>query len=301
MDLKPFIQSIEERKLKVEGLVVYQQGRGELRHRWTPEQKRNVFSVSKSFTSIAVGMAIEEGKLNLSDRVSQVLKREEGASSPESERRWESLTLEHLLTMNMGHAEFKRPANLREALSYELTRDPGTYFLYDNTCSFLASAMLTFATGCKVRDYLLDRLFRPLGITDPEWMESEDGYSLGATGLMLTTAEMALFGRFLLGRGNWEGRQLVSAAWLDAATRTQVPTHVEVSTWAGKKQDDYDLGYGYQFWTCRHGAYRCDGKNGQFIIVIPSHNAVVAISSDEVRMKPILWAVWDYIFPFFPL
>ena len=291
MDLKPFAEEIEKQNLKVEGVIVFQRG-GELaRHRWTPELKRNIFSVSKSFTSIAVGMAIDEGKLRLSDRVSRAFPRKRMSAGSQSDERWDTLTLEHLLTMNMGHPEFTRPQSVAEALSYELTRDPGTYFLYDNTCTFLASAMLTAATGLKVRDYLLDRLFRPLGISDPEWSESADGYTIGATGLMLTTSDMALFGRFLLQRGNWEGKQLVPSAWIDAASRTQVPSR------PSQEKADYDLGYGYQFWTCRHGAYRCDGRDGQFIVVLPALDAVVTINSNEGNMKPILWAVWDHILP----
>jgi len=137
----------------------------------------------------------------------------------------------------------------------------------------------------------LDRLFRPLGISDPQWKESDDGYTIGATGLMLTTSDMALFGRFLLQRGNWEGKQLVSSSWIDAATRTHVPTM------PSQGEADYGLGYGYQFWTCRYGAYRCDGKEGQFIVVFPGLGAVVTINSDEENMKPILWAVWDHILP----
>jgi len=288
-NLQPFIESMEKRQLKVEGIIVTQHGSELARHRWKPERRKSIFSVSKSFTSVAVGMAIDEGKLSLLDRVTQAFPRKGGRS--ETDRRWEALTLEHLLTMTMGHPEFTRPRSVEEALSYELSRDPGTCFLYDNTCTFLASAMLTRATGLKVRDFLLDRLFRPLGIPDPQWPESDDGYTTGASGLMLTTSEMASFGRFLLGRGNWEGRQLVSAAWIDGATRTQVPTRPEQDT------SDYDLGYGYQFWTCRHGAYRCDGKDGQFIVVFPALDAVVTINSDEENMKPILWAVWDYILP----
>jgi CubicO group peptidase (beta-lactamase class C family) len=286
MDLKPYIDDVEKQKLNVEGIIVRQGGREIARHRWAPDIKRNIFSVSKSFTSIAVGMAVDDGKLRLSDRVTRVFPRDK------PDPRWDALVLEHLLTMSLGHAEFTRPKSVNEALSYELIRDPGTYFLYDNTCTFLASAMLTKATGFKVRDYLLDRLFHPLGIADPEWPESEDGYTIGTSALMLTTAEMALFGQFLLQRGNWEGKQLVSAAWIEGATRTQVHTR------ADRDLPDTDIGYGYQFWTCRHGAYRCDGANGQYIVVLPALEAVVAINSEQKENTiPILYAVWDHILP----
>ena len=306
MDLNPFIEKVEKLGLKVEGVIVCKwdgEWPGALSeyacHRWIPESRRNVHSVSKSFTSVAVGMAIDEGKLKLSDRVTRVFPRGKSdtqapvytaANAGALDSRWDALTLEHLLTMNMGHPVLSRPRTVREAVSYELSRDPGTCFFYDNTCTFLASAMLTEATGFKLRDYLLDRLFRPLGISDPEWQESEDGYTIGATGLSLTTSEMALFGRFLLQKGSWEGKQLVSASWIERAARTQVSTQPN-------RIPDYDLGYGYCFWMCRHGAYRCDGRDGQYIIVFPALDAVVAINSNEENQNPILWAVWDYILP----
>jgi CubicO group peptidase (beta-lactamase class C family) len=192
--------------------------------------------------------------------------------------------------MTMGHGEFSRPRTVGEALSQKISFDPGTRFVYDNTSTFLASAMLTRVTGVKLRDYLLDRLFRPLEIPDPIWAESDDGYTQGASGLELTTGSMATFGQFLLQRGNWQGKQLVSASWIDGATRTQISTKYS-------KIPDYDMGYGYFFWTSRHGAYRADGRNGQFVVVLPRQEAVVAISSDEENLMPILYAVWDHILP----
>ena len=295
MDLRLFTEEVEKQDLKVEGIVVYQRGRELVRHRWEPEIRKTIYSIAKGFTSVAVGMAIDEGKLSLSDRVTSFFKREKSSGAGESARysdeRWDSLTLEHLLTMTMGHGAFTRPRSVDEALSYELIRDPGTGFLYDNTCSILASAMLTKATGFKLRDYLLDRLFRPLGIADPQWNEIDDGYTNGASHLFLTTSELALFGRFLLQRGNWEGKQLVSAAWIDKATRAHVPT------WQASDQPDWDMGYGYQFWICRHGAFRNDGRDGQYVIVIPGLDAVIAISSARRHLEPILWAVWDFLLP----
>jgi CubicO group peptidase (beta-lactamase class C family) len=285
MDLKPFIEEIENQKLRVEGIMAARRGELIGEHRWTAEVPKNVYSVSKSFTSIAVGMAIDEGKLSLQDKVLDAfpaLPHAEGA---------EALTLEHLLTMNRGRLEFTHPRSVGEALLHTLDLKPGERFFYDNACTFLASAMVTRATGQKVRDLLAERLFGPLGIPDPVWEESGDGHTIGATGLELSTSSLACFGQFLLQRGNWEGRQLVSSAWIDRATRTQVPTVPSQSS------PDYNLGYGYQFWTCRHGAYRCDGKNGQFVVVFPGLDAVVTVTSDEENMKPILYAVWDHILP----
>ena len=285
MDLKSYIEEIESKKLNVEGIIVYQRGRELAQHRWIPEARRVIWSVSKSFVSIAAGIAIDEGKLKLSDRLTKFFPRKK------ADLRWDSLNLEHLLTMTMGLGEIITPQNLKKSLSYELSRDPGSYFLYDNNCTFLISAMLTKATGLKLRDYLIDRLFHPLGIPDPNWPESKDGYTIGWTGLELTTSELSLFGRFLLSKGKWEGKQLVSASWIEAATRTQV------STRPSEDVSDKDVGYGYQFWTCRFGAYRCDGRDGQFIVVFPALDAVISINSSQENPKHILWAIWDHILP----
>ena len=285
MDLKPYIMDVEKQKLNVEGIIVFQRGKAQAQ-RWAPEERRNIHSVSKSFASIAIGMAIDEGSMKLSDRLTGAFPRKK------PDPRWDALNLEQLLTMSMGKAEFSRPRSLEEAFENELVNDPGTVFRYDNTCTFLASAMLTKATGLNLRDYLLDRLFSPLGIADPEWEESDDGYTRAGSGLCLSTSEMLLFGRLLLQKGSWEGRQLVSSSWIEAATRTHIIKYV-----SNKKNADYGYGYGYQFWICPHGAFRCDGTGGQFIVVFPALDAVAAINSEEENMMPVLTAVWDHILP----
>jgi CubicO group peptidase (beta-lactamase class C family) len=286
MDITPFVKAVEKRNLKVEGIIVLKGGERIAGHRRIPEQPGPVYSVSKSFTAMAAGLAITEGKLSLGDRAADAFPGLVSKASP----RLASLTLEHLLTMSRGHARFSRPRTAADALAQTLAFDPGTRFVYDNGSALLASAMITRATGRKVRDYLLDRLFRPLGIPDPVWKESGDGYTMGATGLELATGDLAAFGQFLLQRGNWKGEQLVPAAWIDGATRTHISTKET-------RKPDYDLGYGYCFWTCRHGAYRADGKNGQFVIVFPRQEAVAAITSDEPDMESVLSAVWEHIFP----
>ena len=284
IDITGFIRAIETQKLRCEGLVVLRHGEQIAAHRWVPEAPRNCHSAAKSFTAIAIGMAIERGKLSLTDRPLDAFP----GVIRNPDRRLASLSLEHLLTMTRGHAAFSRPATVVEALEQELSFDPGTRFVYDNGSTFLASAMFTRAMGQTVRDFLLEALFRPLGIPDPEWTESPDGHTLGATGLYLATASLALFGQLLLRRGNWRGTQLVPPLWIDSASRSHVST-------ADSRHADYDLGYGYCFWPCRHGAYRADGKDGQFVIVLPRQDSVIAVNSSEEKHYPVLYAVWDEI------
>jgi CubicO group peptidase (beta-lactamase class C family) len=286
MDIKPYVKSIDEQGLKVKGIVVLQQGEKIAEHHWVEERPDNVYSVSKSFTSIAVGMAVEEKKLSLSGRVIDSFP----GLAAEPGKYLSALTLEHLLTMTRGHGEFSRPATAAEALAQELIYEPGSRFVYDNGSTLLASAMFTQAAGKTVRDFLVERIFEPLGIPALEWAESADGHTVGATGLRAGVSHLALFGQLLLRRGNWKGKQLVPEGWIDAAGRPQVSTR-------GSRHADYDLGYGRGFWPCRHGAWRADGKDGQFLIIFPREDAVAAIVSDEENMYPILYAVWDKILP----
>jgi CubicO group peptidase (beta-lactamase class C family) len=286
MNIDSYVKAIEKQKLNCEGIIVLQHGEKIAEHRWIPEAPRNSFSVSKSFVSVAVGMAIDRGKLTLNSRPADVF--------PEycrkAGKRFSCLTLEHLLSMTRGHKAFSRPATAAEALAQPLTYQPGEHFVYDNGSTFLASAMFTRAMGVNVREFLLDALFRPLGIPDPQWPESRDGHTVGATDLVLATSDLARFGRFLLQRGQWQGRQLVSSAWIDNAGRPQINTR--------SSRPDCGIGYGFGFWPCRYGAFRADGKKGQFVVVLPRQDAVVAINSNEEKPYPILYAVWEEILPF---
>jgi CubicO group peptidase (beta-lactamase class C family) len=284
MNLDPFIRNIESQKLKCEGIVVFQHGKKIAEHRWIDEAPRNCFSVSKSFVSAAIGMAVERGKLSLTNRVIDAF--------PDVMRNpplhLALLNLEHLLSMTRGYTKFSRPATVAEALGQKLSCRPGSRFVYDNGSTFLASAMFTRAMGITVKDFLVEELFNPLGISAPEWAESADGHTVGATGLHLTTGDMGIFGQLLLQRGEWKGKQIVPAPWIDCASRAHASTRES-------RHADADLGYGYCFWPGRHGTYRADGKDGQFIVVLPRQNAVVAVNSNEEKHFPVLYAIWDSI------
>ncbi|MDR2922270.1 MAG: serine hydrolase [Treponema sp.] len=285
MKLDSFVSAVEKQKLNAEGIIVLRHGEKIAEHRWIPEAPRNSFSVSKSFVSVAVGMAIDRGKLSLNSRAVDFFRE----YCRKTGKRLSGLTLEHLLNMTRGHKAFSRPATVAEALAQLLAYQPGSRFVYDNGSTFLASAMFTRAMGITVRDFLLDALFRPLDIPDPQWPQTQDGHTVGATDLALATSSLARFGQFLLQRGQWQGRQLVSSAWIDNAGRPQSNTR--------SRRPDCGIGYGFGFWPCRHGAFRADGKLGQFVVVLPRQDAVVAINSDEPKPYPILYAVWEEILP----
>ena len=154
----------------------------------------------------------------------------------------------------------------------------------------MLSAIVQKATGKTVLDYLKPRLFEPLGIEHPTWETSPQGISTGGYGLSIRTEDIAKFGQLYLQKGKWHGKQLVPAAWVEAATARQTSN-------GSNPKSDWDQGYGYQFWRCRHGAYRGDGAFGQYCIVMPEQDAVIAITSGVKDMQAVLNLVWDKLLP----
>jgi CubicO group peptidase (beta-lactamase class C family) len=261
---------------------------------WAPyraESRHALYSLSKSFTSTAVGIAIGEGKLSLDDEVLTAFP-DDAPAEPSSQLK--AMRLRDLLRMNAGHqTDPPRPVDesWRKAfLAQPVEFKPGTRFLYSTSATYMASAMVQKATGEVLLDYLRPRLFEPLGIDDPTWEVSPDGVSAGGYGLSVRTEDIAKFGQLYLQRGEWKGRQLVPAEWVDAATRLQTSN-------GSNPASDWDQGYGYQFWRCRHGAYRGDGAFGQYCIVLPEQDAVIAITSGLKDMQAVLNLVWDKLLP----
>jgi hypothetical protein len=150
--------------------------------------------------------------------------------------------------------------------------------------------MVQKATGQTVLDYLRPRLFEPLGIRNPTWDASKQGITLGGFGLRVLTEDIARFGQLYLQKGEWQGKRLLSAEWIAEATARQTSN-------GSSPTSDWEQGYGYQFWRCRHGLYRGDGAFGQFCIVMQEQDAVVAITSGTRDLAGVMNLVWEHILP----
>ncbi len=267
---------------------------------WRPEaadRPHILNSVSKSFTATAVGLAIAEGKLSLDD---PVLKFFPADAPPEPSDNLRALRVRHLLTMTSGHDTEPRAANggpsVKQFLAHPFVHEPGTHFQYNSMGTYTLSAIVTKVTGQTTLDYLKPRLFEPLGIENPQWTTSPEGNSLGGSGLKLRTEDIAKLGQLYLQRGTWKGKPLISQQWVATAISKQVPNEAESHARIGI---DWRQGYGFQFWRCTHNAFRADGAGGQFIVVIPDKDAVVAITADTGNMQGELDAIWDKLFPAF--
>jgi hypothetical protein len=199
-----------------------------------------------------------------------------------------------LLRMSTGHQA--EPSLRTEQpwtkafLAQPVPHKPGTHFLYNTSATYMLSAIVQKATGMTVLDYLRPRLFEPLGIEHPTWGTSPQGVTLGGYGLSIRTEDIARFGQLYLQKGEWRGKQLVPEGWVGAATARQTSN-------GSNPKSDWNQGYGYQFWRCRHGAYRGDGAFGQFCLVMPQEDAVITITSGVKSMQSVLDLVWDKLLP----
>ena len=263
----------------------------------TPETAHQLWSLSKSFTSTAVGLAVADGKLKLEDPVLKFFPDEAPAEISDHLR---AMTVKDLLTMTCGHeTEVKLSLTdtvpwVRAFLAHPVPHAPGTHFQYNTPGTHMLSAIVRKVTGETVLEYLQPLLFAPLGIDHPEWPASPQGNTIGGWGLKVRTEDIAKFGQLYLQKGQWQGKSLIPAPWVEQASARQVPNA------AGRKnpdESDWAQGYGFQFWRCRHGAYRGDGKDGQFCLVLPEQDVVVAITADTGDMQQELNVVWDHLLP----
>lgn len=265
-------------------------------------------SVSKTFTSAAVGLAVSEGHFSIDDRVIDFFPEQ----LPDTiSGNLAAMTVRDLLTMTCGHDS--EPTDRRDAcgndwitgfLAHPVTHVPGTYYLYNSAGTYMLSAIVQKTTGEKVLDYLDTRLFQPLGIDRPWWDESPAGINCGGWGLYIKTEDMAKMGQLLLQGGVWEGKQVLPAEWVRQMSSYQVPcvpSGVDRTTLAEQgftaDNSDWMQGYGYQMWMCRFGAFRADGADGQYIIVLPDRDAVLVLTTYSNMYQPYLDIVWKYLLP----
>lgn len=299
--LREYIEAADKGVNTMHSFMLVRHGKVVAEAWWKPEaaEKAHVlWSLSKSFTSTAVGLAVEEGKIKLDDRVLKFFPEEAPAEPSENLK---AMTVKDLLTMTCGHeteAKLRGDASgaswVKLFLAQPVPHKPGTHFQYNTPGTYMLSSIVTKVTGKTVLEYLKPRLFEPLGIADPQWDVSPQGNSLGGWGLSIRTEDIAKFGQLYLQKGQWNGKQLIPASWIAEASSKQVPND------EGKKdpaQSDWAQGYGFQFWRCRHDAFRGDGKDGQYCIVMPEQDAVVAITADTADMQKEINFVWDQLLP----
>lgn len=289
-----FLRAANERIDTMHSFMMLRHGNVIAEAWWSPEgpdKPHVMWSLSKSFTSTAVGLAVEDGRLSIDDLVVKYFP-ESLPKDPSPEL--QTMRVRDLLTMSTGHDNEPKVRDktdwIVEFLKHPVPKTPGSKFVYNTPATFMQSAIVQKLTGKTTLEYLKPRLFEPLGIEGPRWDTNPQGITLGGYGLFLKTEDVAKFGQLYLQKGKWDGKQLVPEAWITAATSKQVSNGTNPDS-------DWNQGYGFQFWRCRHNAYRGDGKDGQFCIVMPDHDVVVVMTANNSKLQDQLNVVWDELLP----
>jgi len=299
-DILSFVESADKEIDTMNSLIIVRHGQVVAEGWWNPYNRDTphiLYSLSKSFTSTAVGLAISEGKLSLDDQVLKFFP-EDAPAEPSLNLR--AMRVRDLLRMSSGN-QTEAPIRVSDPpgstdswtkifLAHPVPFKPGTHFLYNSPATYMLSAIVQKVTGMTVLEYLRPRLFDPLGFKDPHWISSPQGVSAGAYGFSARTEEIANFGVLYLQKGRWNGKQVIPASWVELATSIQTAN-------GSAPTSDWDQGYGFQFWRSRHNSFRGDGAFGQYCMVIPELDAVVAMTSGVRDMQKVMNLVWDKLLP----
>jgi CubicO group peptidase (beta-lactamase class C family) len=295
-----FVQELERADLEPHSFMLVRNGHVVAEGWWKPcrsEDKHVLYSLSKSFMSTALGLAISQGKLSLDDKVSKFFP-EDMPKDPSQNLK--DMRVRDLLCMGCGQNDEPmsqmfgaKDGNFTRAfLAHPVPHKPGTHFLYNTAGSYMLSAIVQKATGQTLSQILADTVYKPLGITGATWDQSPQHVDFGGFGLHASTEDIVKFGLLYLNDGQWNGKRLLPEGWVKQATTKQIDN-------GSDPNNDWNKGYGFQFWMCRNGAYRGDGAFGQFCIVLPKQNAVLAITGGGGDMQATLNATWKHLLPAF--
>jgi len=298
-----FLDEMEATKHELHSFMMLRHGKVVAEGWWEPyasNLRHTMYSMSKSFTSTAVGLAVSEGRLSVEDKVLKFFPDDLPETVSEN---LAALRVKNLLSMSVGNE--KEPTQVvvkaenwvRTFLAQTISHQPGTQFMYNSAATYMCSAIVQKLTGMTVLEYLTPRLFVPLGVSGMTWETCPRGINTGGWGLSITTETMAKFGQLYLQKGMWNGKQVLPAAWVEEATTFKIQQPAKPGAKRPKETDDWQQGYGYQFWRCQHGGFRGDGAFGQFTIVLPAQEAVIIMTSETKDMQGSLDLVYKHLLP----
>lgn len=291
------LDALDRDGLELHSLLIWQDGALIAEGYWAPfgpDLPHMMHSATKSFTSMAVGLAVDDGLLGIDDPVMGFFPEHAGRNP---DPRLARMTLRHLLTMTSGHGHgisggaWRRLKTswIADFLAQPLPHEPGEVFVYDSAASYMLSAIVQRATGRRVHDLLAERIFGPMGLSDAlRWDIGPDGVNTGGNGLDCTSRDLLRLGILHLQGGRWNGVQLLSADWVAQATGMQLRDVVlgvfNGETYLGPEAQGDGApatrreGYGFQWWRGPLGSYSANGLFGQYCIVLPHRQTVVAFT-----------------------
>lgn len=259
------------------------------------DDKREVYSLSKSFCSTAIGFLCDDGKLSVEDRIVDLFPEKLPETVSEN---LSAMRLRHVLSMNTGHAACVMPQMIQSDdavkafLAQPIPFQPGTHFAYNTGATCLLSCIVEKVSGMKLLDFLTWRLFLPLGISNISWNQVPSGQNEGGVGIQVNSDDILKLGRLYMAGGVWNGKRLLSERWVKEATSF-------VSDNSANGNPDWCAGYGYQFWVNAREGFRGDGACGQLCFVLPERQMVFALQTEVGNMQreiDLLMELADHLF-----
>ena len=292
-----FVEAIDrDPRIEPHGLIIQRHGRRIAEGYWAPHtrgQARLVYSLSKSFTGTALALQLDRGLLSLDDLV--------GDHLPElfehADARTRRMRIRHIASMSTGHdretlleaGAIDRDDPVRGFFAIPPDAEPGTLFAYNQPPVLALARVLERLAGQRLIDQLRPDVLDPLGVGEFRWARTAAGGDVGFSGVYTDLDAVARLGQLYLDDGVWDGRRLLPAGWVGAASAVQVAN-------PDREDPDWQQGYGFQLWMSRHG-YRGDGAFGQYMVVLPELDAVVAMFSCTEPMQVVLDAMWEHLLP----
>lgn len=294
-----FAARLQDTGATLHSVIVYERGEQLVHYGAAPytcQDRRELYSMSKSFTATAVGVAYDRGLLSPEDAVLRWFP--EFAPLCAQDERWQHMKLRHLLTMSTGHAACVMDRmstaedSARAFFEQPLSVEPGEMFVYNTGATCLLAEVVRRATGQSVPQLLAQTVFTALGIDDFEWGTNLDGRCQGGVSLRLRCEDVVKLGLLYLNEGRWNGEQVLSREWVAMATAKQID-NAHNGTNAGRK--DWQAGYGFQFWRNLQEGYRADGACGQLCVVLPERQIVVAMLAETKDMQSEVDVLWAFL------
>ena len=288
-----FRLTVGEEQLGVYGIHIYQNGKTLGEFRFRSNDRENLYSASKTFASVGIGIGEEEGLFKLEDKVLDLFPEYGGIAYPGSE----TIRIKNLLQMTSGHmvenfSQFNQQDRAKLFFTSKIEVSPGSTFFYEDLATYMLGRVIEKVTGSNMLEYLKPRLFQKLKIENPQWHTCKDGFTSCSGGLYLNTEEFSRIGITLLQNGIYKGEKVLSSDYVRRM-------HTEWVDSSSKNDPETQGGYGYQVWKCTlPNTYRADGMYGQLCIVLKDYNAVVTVTAhNEIDHKDILRAIWRDIVP----
>lgn len=300
-DIEWLLDRLESGFTEPHGLMIMRHGKICAEGWWNPYApgiRHGLQSHSKTYAATAIGIAYTEGIVKLDERIIDIFPEYAPEQPSENLKR---LTVHDVLCMGCGMDEMPMATEhwIRDFLHTPVNHTPGTTYMYNSVGSSILSAIIVKKTGMSMHEYLKPRLYDKIGIfsDNHRWMKMPDGCEVGGGGLFATTEDNLRLMKLYADGGVWEGERILDDEYVKRATTLQNESATEAKN--NPLAKDNFVGYGYQIWMCRpKGVYRADGAMGQFTIVVPDKDMIIAITENASGAhwaQKTLDVMWEFL------